>query len=181
MIKGSHINLRVVQEKDLPQLFHYLSDIESHGDYYPIFLTPEPQFHQEFTTTGFWTDTSGRLMIVDKNDTVLGQIMFFRSVPYFAAFEIAYILFSAQRRGKGIMTEALRLFAHFLFSTKPINRLQLTVTEGNTASQRVAEKCGFQHEGMARQAVFEKGAYRHVHWYALLRDDWKRSEEGDIL
>jgi RimJ/RimL family protein N-acetyltransferase len=171
MIKGTHINLRVVQEKDLPVLFQFLSDIENRGDFYPIELTSEPKFRQNFAQTGFWTEDFGRLLIVDKNDTVLGQIMYFKSVPYFDAFEIAYILFDAQSRGKGVMTEALTLFVRFLFETKKINRLQLTVFVGNTASKKVAEKCGFQSEGIARRAVFHKGKYVDLEWFSILRED----------
>jgi RimJ/RimL family protein N-acetyltransferase len=171
MIKGTHINLRVVQEKDLPVLFQFLSDIENRGDFYPVELTSEPKFRQNFSQTGFWTEDSGRLLIVDKGDTILGQILCFKSVPYFDALEIAYILFDAKSRGKGLMTEALTLFVRFLFETKKINRLQLTVFVGNTASKKVAEKCGFHSEGIARQAVFQKGKYMDLEWFSILRED----------
>jgi [ribosomal protein S5]-alanine N-acetyltransferase len=44
-----------------------------------------------------------------------------------------------------------------LFETRKIRRLQLTVVVGNLAFKRVAEKCGFTSEGIARKAVFLRG------------------------
>jgi [ribosomal protein S5]-alanine N-acetyltransferase len=172
MIKGKKINLRVVREKDLPILFDRWSDIENRGEFFPISLSSEPKFYNEFKETGFWTDQSGRLLIVNKeNDAILGMIFFFKSVPYFDALEIGYILFATDRRGQGLTTEALNLFVQFLFETKTIRRLHLTVFVGNTASKRVAEKCGFQSEGIARKAVFLKGRHMDIEWFSILRED----------
>ena len=36
MIRGEHITLRVVQEKDLETLFHFDSDIDNRGDFFPL-------------------------------------------------------------------------------------------------------------------------------------------------
>jgi RimJ/RimL family protein N-acetyltransferase len=172
MIKGEKINLRVVREKDLPILFDRWSDIENRGEFFPIFLSSEAKFYDEFKKTGMWTDESGRLLIVNKkDDAILGMIFFFKSVPYFDALEIGYILFEAGQRGKGLMSEALTLLTRFLFETKTIRRLQLTVCVGNTPSKKVAEKCGFQSEGIARQAVFIKGRYLDIEWFSILRED----------
>jgi RimJ/RimL family protein N-acetyltransferase len=35
----------------------------------------------------------------------------------------------------------------------------------------VAEKCGFQSEGVARQAVFIKGRHLDMETFAILRED----------
>ena len=172
MIRGERINLRVVREKDLPVLFDDWSDIENRGEFFPIFLSSEPKFYDEFKQTGMWTDESGRLLIVDKkDDAILGMIFFFKSVPYFNALEIGYILFDTGRRGKGTMSEALTLLVRFLFETKSIRRLQLGICVGNLPSKRVAEKCGFQSEGVARQAVFIKGKHLDIEYFSILRED----------
>lgn len=172
MIKGEKINLRVVREKDLSVLFDRWSDIENRGEFFPIFLSSEPKFFNEFKETGFWTEEFGRLLIVDKeDDAILGMIFFFKSVPYFDALEIGYILFNTGQRGKGLMSEALNLLTRFLFETKTIRRLQLTVCVGNTPSKKVAEKCGFQSEGIARQAILIKGRHLDIEYFSILRED----------
>ena len=69
------------------------------------------------------------------------------------------------------MTEALSLLARYLFETRTIRRLQLSVVVGNLASKRVAEKCGFTSEGIARKAVFLRGEHRDLEWFSLLREE----------
>lgn len=53
MIKGEKINLRLVQEKGLDILFQYGSDIESCGEYFPIFLHSESKIRREFQENSF--------------------------------------------------------------------------------------------------------------------------------
>jgi RimJ/RimL family protein N-acetyltransferase len=69
------------------------------------------------------------------------------------------------------MTEALSLCADYLFQSTTIHRLQLIIAEGNIASQRVAQKCGFTYEGTARQAMFQRGKHHDMQIYALLRHE----------
>jgi RimJ/RimL family protein N-acetyltransferase len=172
MIRGEQIDLRVVREKDLPVLFELWSDIQNRGEFFPITLSSEPKFYSEFKETGFWTDTFGRLLIVDKEDgAILGMIFYFKAVIYSDALEIGYIMFDTNQRGQGMMSEALTLMTRFLFETKTINRLQLMICVGNVASKKVAEKCGFQSEGIARQMVFIKGRYLDMEKFSILRED----------
>jgi ribosomal-protein-alanine N-acetyltransferase len=172
MIKGSKINLRVVREKDIDTLFELESDIDNRGDYFPISFPSEPEFKKEFHQTGFWTEDFGQLLIVGKeDDRVLGIIICFKPVRYFDALEIAYILFDQQSRGQGYMTQALSLFANYLFELRKISRLQLTVIVGNVASKKVAEKCGFKPEGILRQAIFHRGRHVDLELFSLLRDE----------
>jgi RimJ/RimL family protein N-acetyltransferase len=85
--------------------------------------------------------------------------------------EIGYHLFDANSRNKGLMTESLSLLVRFLFAIKKINRLQLTVMVPNIASRRVAEKCGFKLEGIARGALSHKGQNHDVEMYSSLRQE----------
>jgi RimJ/RimL family protein N-acetyltransferase len=69
------------------------------------------------------------------------------------------------------MTEALSLFTDYLFQSLKINRVQLIIADGNIASEKVAQKCGFTYEGTARQAMFQRGRHRDMKLYSLLRDE----------
>jgi len=69
------------------------------------------------------------------------------------------------------MTEALMLFCANMFAVWPINRIQVNVMSGNTASIRVVEKCGFTYEGTMRQATFHNGVYHDLNLYSILRDE----------
>jgi ribosomal-protein-alanine N-acetyltransferase len=186
MIRGENITLRVVQEKDLDILFHYYSDIENRGEFFPLSFPSEAVFKHDFHQHGFWSEEQRRLVIVDREDTIRGSIWFYQSIRYFDALEIGYILFDQKSRNKGYMTEALSLLARYLFGTRKIRRLQLTVVVGNLASKRVAEKCGFIGEGIARKAVFLQGQNVDMEWFSLLREEaeqqpwWKGNRRASL-
>jgi len=175
MLKGEKITLRVTQERDLDTLFDLESDLEQAGDYFPTRLQSAATFKAEFQKDGFWGENFWMLLIVNKDDQILGEIFYFKPVIYLDALEIGYILHDQASRGKGYMTEALSLLVRYLFEQHTTNRLQLTVLIGNHASKRVAEKCGFQSEGILRQAVFVKGKRADLEIFSLLREKWEKN------
>ena len=77
---------------------------------------------------------------------------------------------SRHRHGYG--TEALQIMTLYAFVEVNINRLELTVSDFNTAGIRCYEKCGFQHEGRKRQTLFRDGRYHDTFIMAILREDW---------
>lgn len=174
MIRGRRIHLRTVRESDVGALFDSLSDLATRGEFFPMRLPSESAFKKEFRETGFWNDALGRLLICAPDGQVVGNIWYFQTAPYYDGLEIGYHLFDVESRGRGYTSEALALMVDFLFATKKINRLQLTVTPGNEASVRVARKCGFTSEGIARGALFLRGENRDIEVFSLLRDDVRR-------
>jgi ribosomal-protein-alanine N-acetyltransferase len=172
MIKGKNINLRLIKEKDLPELEVLYNDIENRGEHYYMGLEPESIIKKKYGETGFWSEEFGRMLIVDKKDKILGYINYFKSVPYFSSLEIGYRLFDVNERGKGYMTEAVILFAGYLFRATGINRLELRTHPDNIASQRVAVKSGFTDEGRARGAILYKDKYSDMCQFSLTRQDF---------
>jgi RimJ/RimL family protein N-acetyltransferase len=73
-----------------------------------------------------------------------------------------------EARGRGAATRAVRLLARWAFAELGVARLELTCGPDNTASQRVAERCGFTREGMLRSHVPFKAARRDSVIYGLL-------------
>ncbi|WP_303315409.1 GNAT family N-acetyltransferase [Flavivirga abyssicola] len=53
--------------------------------------------------------------------------------------------------GKGIMTKALKLFCEYAFNKYHFAKLFLRTHTKNISMQKVAEKCGFQKEGVIRK------------------------------
>lgn len=167
MIRGERIVLRMIRDADLDHLFMLRSDISNRGEYFPLDLQSDVDFRKRYQEHGFMEDTKGTFLIWSA-DKIVGSISFF-PVMYFDALEIAYILFDTASRRKGYMTEALSLLSRYLFRTRKINRLQLTVIPGNVASKRVAEKGGFHFEGVLRGAFFHHGGNSDLELYSLLR------------
>jgi RimJ/RimL family protein N-acetyltransferase len=57
---------------------------------------------------------------------------------------------AAPARGRGTCTRALRLLARHALEKRGLQRIELITDPDNVASQRVAEKVGFQREGVLR-------------------------------
>ena len=76
---------------------------------------------------------------------------------------------TASARGQGICTRALRLLAQHALDELQLQSVQLTTDPDNVASQRVAEKVGFQREGVLRAHLrHPDGRIRDSVMYSLL-------------
>jgi RimJ/RimL family protein N-acetyltransferase len=84
--------------------------------------------------------------------------------------EVGYWI-AREARGRGVATRALRLLVAWSFGELGADRVQLITDPANVASQRVAEKAGFQREGTLRSWVEIKGARRDAIMYSLLPED----------
>ncbi|SDF42008.1 GNAT family N-acetyltransferase [Sporomusa acidovorans] len=172
MLQGKKVCLRTVRESDLDLIYRLMTDVSQKGEYWLIDIPAEPAFRRGFIERGFWHDNFGRLLIVDRQaGRVVGEIIYFRNADYRAGYEIGYQIFRREDRGKGYMSEALTLFSAFLFESKPIPRLQLTLVVGNESSRKVAEKCGYHYEGTLRKAAFLAGKYVDLELFGLLREE----------
>jgi ribosomal-protein-alanine N-acetyltransferase len=180
MLHGRLIQLRPVRDGDLDAMYAAHVNIADRGPHFPLGVLSEPAFRHEFAEHGFWKPDEGTLLIVT-SDTgeMAGHIEFFRAVSYWDAFELSYQLYGDRYAGRGYATEAVQLLVDHLFAAKQRYRIQLVIVPANTASCRVAEKCGFTLEGTVRGAFFNDGRNHDVLLYSLLRTDprpWHTSD-----
>jgi len=175
MIEGQKIHLRCVKEDDLTSLHTYFSSIRMKGEYLSSELLPEHQFRLQFYETGFWTEEKGMLLLIHDSRSV-GAI-WFEKQAFFDCLDLHFYIFENENRGKGFMKEALLLFSRYLFATKKVERLQISIPDYSKEALRLAQKCRFQFEGIARSAFFHKGAYLDLCIYSLLRSECKEIEK----
>jgi RimJ/RimL family protein N-acetyltransferase len=76
--------------------------------------------------------------------------------------------------GRGIATSAVRAFTDWAFERFSLNRIFATPFAGNTASERVLEKAGFNREGVLRNAAVKNRLLLDQVMYAKLNEDWSR-------
>ncbi len=170
MIKDGNLAIRFITRHDLATLVPLLNDLELRGEYLPGAITSPRTFEKNFEIDGLANDSHEKLLIVDQDDTILGIIWHFKSVPYFNAREIGYTVLAQTQRNRGIATRAVRMLSQYLFNTLLINRLEIRMNTANLASEKVAIKCGFTREGVARCANFVRGKHVDMAVYALLRE-----------
>ena len=70
--------------------------------------------------------------------------------------------------GRGIATAACRAVSDRAFS-EGILRLDTMVFDGNVASMRVLEKCGYEREGILRKAILKRGELLDAYLYAKIK------------
>ena len=77
-----------------------------------------------------------------------------------------------EARGRGVATEALLTICRWSVDTLDMKRLELLTDPDNLASQRVAEKAGFQREGLLRSSLeYRDGRRRDSILFAALPDE----------
>jgi len=173
MIKGKKVILRNVEQEDMDDYYRLCNDMTEIGPYWPMQLRTKAQALESYNK-GLWTEQFGQLLITNKENKKIGLIHYFKSIPYTVGYEIGYMIFRNEDRGKGYMSEALTLFRDYLFLSKPIPRLQLCFFIGNDPSIKVGEKNGFVYEGHLRKAAFHRGKHYDVLIYSLLREEWEK-------
>lgn len=73
--------------------------------------------------------------------------------------------------GKGVTTTAVRLVTDYAFTELKLERLYAGVFEGNIASMKVLEKCGYVREGISRKSIFKNNKLIDEHRFAKMRNE----------
>jgi len=85
-------------------------------------------------------------------------------------------IFDRAWRGKGLGTEALRLFLGHAFGELGLHRVELHVLEHNAAARRSYVKAGFTEEGTARDSAWIGGRFcSHVRM-SILENEYRAME-----
>lgn len=75
---------------------------------------------------------------------------------------------------KGIVTQAVKYFVEYVFLNFPeIRKICAPVFDFNLASQKVLQKAGFECEAILKQAAIKNGKIIDLHYYSLLKSQWK--------
>jgi len=73
--------------------------------------------------------------------------------------------------GRGYASDAVRVRTRFAFAQLGLHRIN--GHSFNPAMKRVYEKCGYRHEGTARQMFWADGRWHDVSIYGILEEDWR--------
>lgn len=108
-------------------------------------------------------------------DAVLGAIGAHISLDRLTA-SVGYWL-APEARGQGCATKATAMLCQWLFEALELGRIELTTDPENIPSQRVAERCGFQKEGLMRSHLrhLYTGERRDSLLWSLLPGDLAQS------
>ncbi len=173
MLQGKLVDLRKMRDSDVETFYDlYYGDVSRRGPFWPSGPTAFaslPDVRKRYQDNGYWkpTEKFSILLIVDKSDKMLGLLGFHPSM--YDAYEIAWMIFEPEYRGKGYASEATRMLIDYLFDGMQLNRLEAYIHPDNTASRRLAEKCGLKYESTMRGVWYQHGTYQDLTLYAILR------------
>ena len=123
------------------------------------------------------TRTSFRFAVAASDDRPVGICGFNSWSPDHLHAELAYEL-APQYWGQGVMRRAVAAILTWGFSELGLNRVHAFVMTSNHRSIRLLERCGFLREGTLRHYRIARGEPKDFHLYALLAQDFARTERG---
>mgnify|MGYP002621701483 CR=1 FL=1 len=86
--------------------------------------------------------------------------------------EVGSILWTGLVARRPAATEAIYLFARYVFDDLGYRRFEWKCDNRNEPSKRAAIRFGFQPEGLFRKHMVVKGESRDTAWYAMTDEDW---------
>ena len=169
-LRGDGVVLRAWHRADGPPLVALLDDDDEIRRWLPIIPQPytlaDAEEYIAGTRVATTDGTAVRLAVVADGhlagsvDLRLGTVR---------TAQIGYWV-AAGFRGRGLATAATRLLCDFGFKRLDLDRIELNAEVANTASRRVAERAGFELEGVRRAWQIVHGAPTDFALYGRLAD-----------
>jgi RimJ/RimL family protein N-acetyltransferase len=95
-----------------------------------------------------------------------------RIVPTHGVIEMGHVLWGPAIARSRVATEALFLFAQYVFEQLGYRRFEWKCHDRNEASKHAALRFGFRYEGTFRNHMVVKGESRDTAWFAMTDADW---------
>jgi [ribosomal protein S5]-alanine N-acetyltransferase len=135
-----------------------------------LFVIPDPYTVDE---AGKWIKfckenddkNDNYLFAVEENEIFIGGIGLHKKMEH--CFDVGYWI-SEKQWGKGYATEALKILTDMAFNKLKIDRIQGFVFDGNTASEKVLEKCGYEYEGYLKKSHKKGEVFYNSKLYAKI-------------
>lgn len=174
---GEMVRLRPPEREDLPLFVEWLSnpDLRKFVTIRYISLGLEEQWYERLLeSTGKMPP--GRVhFVIEAIDSAqpIGVISLENINWCDRASEVGIIVGDQAFWGKGYGTDAMRVLLRVGFDWYNLHRIDLRVIADNERAIRSYEKCGYQHEGRMREAMFVGGEHKDVLLMSMLEDEFR--------
>ena len=103
----------------------------------------------------------------------LGSCGYHNWFPAHRRAELGYALTATDRRGEGLMREALARILDYGFSEMNLNRVEALIGRDNEPSLRLVRRFGFTREGLLREHWNVDGVLHDSVLFGLLRSEYQ--------
>ena len=175
-MEGEKTRLRPVEREDLPRYVRWFGDPEVRRHllaYLPFSLAQEERWYEGLLDRL----ESGHdvLLAVDTAEGVhIGNIGLHDIDWKNRSAELGIVIGDKEYWGQGFGTDAVRTMLRVAFEEMNLHRVCLRVDADNARAIRCYEKCGFETEGVLRDATFREGQYHDMHLMSILRSEIQR-------
>jgi len=166
------LQLRRVQEADLPLLVSWSRSAEACGSY----LTPErfeaEQLHQQLAAGIFWSERERLYLISRRDGPAIGAIHYWRQPLREGEVVMALKIACSGERNHGYGTEAQKYLILHLFERQGVRSVVMYTDVNNLAQQRCLNKLGFE---LVESLTYEdRQVHRSGHLYRLSRERFQQ-------
>ncbi|MCJ8340242.1 MAG: GNAT family N-acetyltransferase [Pseudomonadales bacterium] len=178
-IESQRLILRSMLQSDQDDFFNHRLD---HENFIYIGLAQEKQQVAErfAEIMSGWKGSEGEKLALaielKSTGSMAGDLMFKYQSHSHQIAEIGYAL-KTDFQGQGIATEAAKMLVDYVFNELPVNKIVAYCDPRNTASFSLMEKLGMRREGHLRENMRIGDQWCDTYCYALLKRDWRQSNE----
>lgn len=166
--------LRLFEEVDADELHRVVVANREHlGQWMPWASGQTLDGTREFIAASRrqWAANDGFQAAILERGGIVGVIGLHRLDWANRSTSIGYWIAQAAQ-GQGTVTSAARALVTYAFDVYKLNRVEIRAGTENTRSRRIAERLGFTHEGVLRQAERVGDRFVDHTVYAMLAGDW---------
>jgi RimJ/RimL family protein N-acetyltransferase len=172
-LRGEHVRLRAVEERDLPLLVRWMNDPEVR---YWLHHSERPDATQESVRGRFGLSGEGSAnmvwMIETEEERPVGHVGLLGVDPHSLRAELAISIGETDCWSHGYGTDAITAVLRHAFIDMGLRRVDLHTDADNARGIRCYEKCGFVREGVMRERRLRYGQPLDMVMMGILRDDW---------
>jgi RimJ/RimL family protein N-acetyltransferase len=114
-----------------------------------------------------WTEETGASWAVTRDGTLVGQVSARALRLAESSAEVSYWV-TPHARGHAVAPRAVETVTAWLFDTVRLHRTELAHSTRNPSSCRVAEKAGYELEGIQKQRLRHSDGWHDMHWHARI-------------
>jgi len=171
VILGEKTRLRAIEREDIPTFVRWFNDPEVRRYlemYMPMSKAEEEQWFERYLK-----DDNSRFFGIETCDGVLIGNVGLHSIDWKNRSAVLGVVIAEKEYwGKGYGSDAITTLLSFVFGEMNLHRIHLSAFEFNERAIACYEKCGFRHEGRAREAMYRDGRYHDSMHMAILRQDF---------
>lgn len=171
-IKFGEFKIRSYEKNDVDALVKYGNNHNIYKHLKDVFPHPYTEDDAVVWLTNCSVQNPETCFAIANENELIGAIGFhLRDDVFRYNAEIGYWL-GEPFWGRSIVSNAVKEVTKYIFNNFEIRRIYANVFEGNPASNKVLEKCGYKMEAVLQKAVIKENIFLDQYIYAILKEDF---------